>query len=492
MSRLSILDLSFLVAERRNTPMHVGGLNLFQLPKGANRDEFLRELLGSLRSSEPLQRPFCDRLQTGVMGSLAGAHWVHDDELDLEYHVRHSALPSPGRYRELFALVSRLHGTLLDRSRPLWEMHLIEGVNRREFALYSKYHHAVIDGVRGVHLVRSMFSTSPEEIRDHSPLSVTAQRRYESLLSDHGMRIKAPPEINRGVVERFKAQLDLAGDIYSRTRKQLSAVSQAGIRETLMPWSMTPRSALNAPIDGSRRFVAQSFDVQRFLAVKKHFGCTLNDAVLAACSGALVRYLEHHAELPEKPLRALVPISLRKPGDLESANAVGGIIANLATDIRDPAQRLAKISESMRHGKAIYDDMSAAEAAALFALMQSQNFILSALQLTRRLPAISTTISNVPGPREQMFWNGAPMTGYYPASIVLDGFALNITLISYYKTLDFGITACRRSVPQAQRLIEYLEEALQELEVVAGLRGGDSHTRRRTPARPKTRRKQAA
>ena len=222
--------------------------------------------------------------------------------------------------------------------------------------------------------------------------------------------------------------------------------------------------------------------------------------MLAACSGALVRYLERHAELPEKPLRALVPISLRKPGDVDSANAVGGIIANLATDEKDPARRIATISESMGHGKAIYDGMSTGEAAALFALMQSQNFVLSALQLTRRFPAISTTISNVPGPREQLFWNGAPMTGYYPASIVLDGFALNITLVSYFQSLDFGITACRKSVPHAQRLIEYLEEALQELEQVAGLRGSKSRSaakskagvRRKSTAKSKATVKRAA
>lgn len=471
MSKLSVLDLSFLMAERRNTPMHVGGLNLFHLPDGVERHEFLRGLLESLRGDDALQRPFCDRLETGILGSLAGSQWVPDDELDLEYHIRHSALPSPGRYRELFALVSRLHGTLLDRSRPLWEIHLIEGVNRREFALYSKYHHAVIDGVRGVQLARSMFSTDPEEILDHSPLSVKAKERYYALLKDSGLTAKSKIDLTPTVMDRFKAQLDIAGNLYGRTRKQLRAVGRAGVRETLLPWTVTPRSVLNSRIDGSRRFVAQSFAVDRFLALKARFDCTLNDIVLTACSGALIRYLERHAELPDKPLRALVPISLRKPGDTDSSNAVAGILANLATNEKDPVRRLHKIRMSMQDGKDLYDGMSSGEGAALFALMQSQSFILSTLKLTHKLPPISTTISNVPGPREQMYWNGAPMTGYYPASIVLDGFAVNITLVSYFKNLDFGITACRRSVPQAQRLIDYLEESLQELETVAGIRG---------------------
>ena len=130
--------------------MHIGSLNLFELPKGVRRDDFMQSLLSSLQSTTELQRPFCDRLNTGMLGSLAGAERVRDDDIDLDYHIRHSALPAPGRYRELFGLVSRLHGTLLDRSRPLWELHLIEGVNKREFALYTKYHHACIDGVRGM------------------------------------------------------------------------------------------------------------------------------------------------------------------------------------------------------------------------------------------------------------------------------------------------------------------------------------------------------
>lgn len=482
MSKLSIVDLSFLLGERRNTPMHVGGLNLFQLPAGAKRDEFLGGLLENLRSDTNLQRPFCDRLEKGYLGSLAGAEWTLDEELDLEYHVRHSALPSPGRYRELFALVSRLHGTLLDRSRPLWEIHLIEGVNKREFALYSKYHHAVIDGVRGVQLVRSMFSTDPNEIFDFSPLSVTASERYKKQLAESGLQAKPQPVMSATVMDRFKAQLDLAGNLYGRTRKQISAVGRAGVRNTLLPSTVTPRSALNTKIDGSRRFVAQSFEVDRFLALKERIECSLNDLVLAMCSGALIRYLKAHAELPDKSLRALVPISLRKPGDTTSSNAVGGILATLATNEKDPIKRLQKIRMSMQDGKALYDGMSAGEGAALFALMQSQSFILSTLNLSHRFPTISTTISNVPGPREKMYWNGAPMTGYFPASIVLDGFALNITLVSYFKSLDFGITACRRSVPQAQRLIDYLEESLSELEEVVGLRG---------KRKPKPRAKQA-
>lgn len=469
MSKLSLIDAGFLAVERRNTPMHIGGLNLFELPKGVKRDAFMQSLLGNLRSTTQLQRPFCDRLDAGMFGSLAGAAWVTDTALDLDYHIRHSALPTPGRYRELFALVSRLHGTLLDRSRPLWEMHLIEGVKKREFALYTKYHHACIDGVRGIQLTQSMFSSDPNEVLADSPLSEASHARYLSLLEERGLKHRAKPEFNQTVVERLKAQFDVAGDVYGRTLKQLQAIRRLGVRDTLMPWSVTPRSALNTPVDGARRFVAQSFALARFTQLASYFECTINDMVLAVCAGALREYLQTHAQLPEKPLRALVPVSLRKAGDTESANAIGGILANLATNEKDPIKRLHRIRQSMLDGKAMYEGMSASEAGALFALMQSQVFLISALQLSDKLPAINTTISNVPGPREPLYWNGARMKGIYPASIVLDGFALNITLVSYDQHLDFGIVACRRSVPQVQRVIEYIDNALNELERVAGI-----------------------
>ena len=155
-----------------------------------------------------------------------------------------------GRYRELFGLVSRLHGTLLDRSRPLWELHLIEGVNKREFALYTKYHHACIDGVRGMQLTQSMFSTDPKEILTDSPLSLASRERYLKLLSERGLKRVLEPDFSPRVADRLKAQWDLVGDVYGKTRKQLSAVRKLGVRDTLMPWSVTPRSALNTRVDG--------------------------------------------------------------------------------------------------------------------------------------------------------------------------------------------------------------------------------------------------
>jgi diacylglycerol O-acyltransferase len=231
-----------------------------------------------------------------------------------------------------------------------------------------------------------------------------------------------------------------------------------------VPFRHVPRTSINTRISGARRFVAQSWEIERVKAVGKALGLTLNDTVLAMCSGALRRYLLNHNELPKHSLRALVPVSVRTADDFDSANSVSFLIANLGTRFADPADRVKAILESTRAGKAVLAGLTAREATLYAALVQSPLLLTSLLGIADRFPAFSTTVSNVPGPRKQLYWNGARLDGIYPLSAVFHGFALNITLVGYRGNLDFGITACRRSLPQVQRMIDYLEEALLELE----------------------------
>lgn len=184
MRRMPVTDAFFLLNETRETPMHVGGVNLYTLPRGVNEQDFLQELGDLLRQECEMRRPFGERLRMGPLGAAGPVGWEHDDQLDLDYHVRHSALPGPGRYRELFSLVSRLHSTLLDRSRPLWEMHLIEGLQKRQFATYIKAHHCAIDGVGAMHLTNSMLSENPRERSAVSPFSREAMDAYKARLTD--------------------------------------------------------------------------------------------------------------------------------------------------------------------------------------------------------------------------------------------------------------------------------------------------------------------
>ncbi|MEP5764225.1 MAG: wax ester/triacylglycerol synthase family O-acyltransferase [Halieaceae bacterium] len=490
MKKLSFVDTAFLLSETRETPMHVAGVSLYTLPEGANEQEFLRGLEDNLRDLDTFLPPFGDRLKTGRLGLAGPAYWEPDPALDIDYHIRHSALPKPGRYRELFNLVSRLHGTLLERSRPLWEMHLIEGLQNRQFAVYSKTHHAAVDGARSMHVARCMLSADPDYRLPDSPMSLPAWERYRARLELSHPRALSDAEI-RNVAEKLKQRLDTSAQVFDALKRFTLAWAGRG-GSLALPFRDVPRSSINTPIEGARRFVAQSWPFARIRAVGKAFDGTFNDAVLAMCAGALRMYMQKHAELPTESLKALVPVSVRAQGDIDSGNAVAAISADLATNIKDPARRFVAIQDSVNAGKAFFDDMSAAEIQLVSMVMQAPSMVLMPLGLASRFPAVNTTISNVPGIQEPMYWNGARMDGSYPASIIMNGMALNITLVTYDKNVDFGITACRRSVPQAQRLIDYMEQSLLELEDAAGLIKPGPKTRPKTKAKPKAKAKAKA
>jgi diacylglycerol O-acyltransferase len=483
MKKLSLVDTGFLVSENRETPMHVGGISLYTLPEGANEQKFLHGLADNLRDLDTFLPPFGDRLKTGPLGLAGPAYWEPDPAIDIDYHIRHSALPKPGRYRELFNLISRLHGTLLDRQRPLWEIHLIEGLQNRQFAVYTKTHHAAVDGARAMHVARCMLSPNPDSRLLDSPLSLPAWERYRERLGYRQPKDFTDAEI-RNVADKLKARFESGAQVYGALKR--FTMTWAGRGGALaLPFRQVPRTSINGSIDGARRFVAQSWPFARIRAVGRAFDGTFNDAVLAMCAGALRTYMQNHAELPEQSLKAMVPVSLRQKGDIDSGNAVASINADLATNIKDPAKRFVTIQDSVKAGKAFYNDMSPAEVQLISMVMQAPAIIMGPLGLASRLPSVNTTISNVPGIQQPMYWNGARMDGSYPASIITDGMALNITLVTYDKNVDFGITACRRSIPQAQRLIDYMEDALVELEEAAGLVKPTVISKAKTRPRPK-------
>ncbi|MEO1081024.1 MAG: wax ester/triacylglycerol synthase family O-acyltransferase [Pseudomonadota bacterium] len=479
MKKLSMVDKGFLLSESREMPMHVAGVSLFTLPDGADETEFLLGIADNLKDADALLPPFGDRLKTGRLGLAGNTYWEADPALDLDYHIRHSALPKPGRYRELFTLVSRLHGTLLERTRPLWEMHLIEGLENRQFAIFTKTHHAAVDGARSIHVTRSMLSSDPGRVRSESPLSLNSWNEYKKALKAGKKPEYADAEV-RTVADVLKSTYGSGANAFNALKN--IAGSLAGRRSELsLPHVRVPRSSLNGKIDGARRFVAQTWPFARIRAVGKAFDATFNDTVLAMCAGGLRQYMINHSELPKDSLKTLVPVSLREEGDVDSGNAVAGISADLCTSIADPIKRFSAIKASVEAGKANYAGMSAREIELLTFAMSAPSMLLMPLGMITRLPPYNLTISNVPGMRNTMYWNGARMDGSYPLSIITDGMALNITLVSYADQVDFGIIACRRSVPQVQRLIDYMEDALQELEDAAGLKSRPS--RKRSPSK---------
>lgn len=444
--------------------MHVAGLGLFELPKGVNQRKFMARLSESYHSTTELRKPFAHRVAHGMLGRFGPLYWEHDPDIDLEYHVRHSALPKPGRYRELFALVSQLHSTLLDRSRPLWEAHLIEGLRDRQFAVYTKLHHATVDGVGGIRITEGSCSPDPDAITELSPLSIEAHERFKAEHGHAGVADLDPSESElQAIAAFFNAQFETSAHFLGLIKNY--AATWVGLGDGLaVPWRHVPHTMINTKVSSARRFVAQSWSIDRVQAVSKAADVTINDVVLAMCSGALRRYLEEQDELPEHSLRALVPVSVREENDFDSPLAISYIVADLGTRHEDPADRLETIVESTRAGKQMLGELTSREAGLYATLIQTPLFVASMMGVADWFPPVSTVISNIPGPREQLYLNGASMLGAYPLSAVFHGFALNITFVSYHDSLDFGIVACRRTVPRVQRLIDYLEQSLAELE----------------------------
>jgi diacylglycerol O-acyltransferase len=471
MRKIDLADASFLFLEKREIPMHVAGLFLCTLPEKANQQKFMQRLDELFRSVDEFRKPFGEYVTTGKLGALGGLYWEEDRALDFDYHIRHSALPKPGRYRELFTLVGRLHGTLLDRSRPLWEAHLIEGLQDRQFAVYLKMHHAAIDGASGIQMINSFCTTNKRKRVKYSPLS---QEAYDQLKQERyaGRPRRLVPKKREltAVFDVLKQQWDTSINLAGVAGEFAKTLLGSG-GGLALPFHQVPRTPISARISGSRRFVAQSWSLERVKAIGRALDGTVNDVILAMCAGALRRYLQQHGKLPKQSLKALVPVSLRAPDDIDSANAIGNITADLATNVRDPEKRFRKIQESMAAGKELLGGLSTREAELLWQLTQAPALLMSLLGIPERFPVYSLTISNVPGTPKQLYLNGAAVDGIYPVNIPFDGMAMSITMISYNNMLDFGIIACRRSVPSLQRMIDYLEESIIELEELAGIGG---------------------
>jgi diacylglycerol O-acyltransferase len=449
MKRLTTIDETFLWLEKRNQPMHVGGLQLLSPPPDAPPD-FVQHMVERLRRATTASPPFNQRLE----GRPGAWWWTDDDDFDLEHHLRHVALPKPGRIRELFAMVSRMHAAHLDRARPLWELTVIEGIDGGRVAVYAKIHHAMMDGVAAMRTLEKALSEDPAaEVapvwamaprerpkRDFDPRGLLAA--LDRVRNLAGEQLATLPTVGRELVRAFRS-----------LRKDPDFVS---------PYR-APRSIFNQNITSSRRFAAQSYSLTRIRAAGKALGATVNDVVLAMCSSALRRYLIDLEALPGAPLIAMVPVSLRKD-DSDSGNQVALILANLATDLADPRARIEHITRSVKNGKDRISGMTPAEIVNYTSAMMAPMMLKFATGIAPRWQPFNVIVSNVPGPKRTLYWNGLKVEGMYPVSAIANGQALNITLTSYRDSMEFGIVACRRTLPHIQRLLEHFEQGLVELE----------------------------
>ncbi|MCH8497824.1 MAG: wax ester/triacylglycerol synthase family O-acyltransferase [Marinobacter sp.] len=448
MKMLSPTDQLFLWLEKRQQPMHVAGLQLFSFPEDAP-DNYVSQLVEQLRAHTKVTAPFNQRL----VSRLGQSYWQEDPQLDLDHHLRHEALPTPGRIRELLAFVSAEHSHAMDRERPLWEVHLIEGLQGRQFALYTKVHHALMDGVSAMRTAQRILSTDPDA-RDLPPIWALPPRQK---------RAGEAPSVIQSLMQLLGAGSRQLGTLPTVTRELFKTINDARKDPAYKSIFHAPQSLLNKPITGSRRFAAQSYCLKRIKAVGEAYGATVNDVVTAMCASALRTYLMNLDALPEKPLIAMIPVSLRKD-DSSEGNQVGVILASLGTHLNDPVQRLMHIRASIMEAKDRYASMSPEEILNYTALTLAPAGFNLLTGLAPKWQTFNVVISNVPGPKEPSYWNGARLEGMYPVSIALDRQALNMTLTSYCDQIEFGLVGCRRTLPSLQRMLDYLEDGLADLE----------------------------
>jgi diacylglycerol O-acyltransferase / wax synthase len=457
MKRLTPSDSMFLYGESREVMMHVGGLLTFTQPADAPPDQ-MRGLMDEIRAGAPVYRPWNQRLRTPDLLWNPLQAW-QEVEVDLEYHVRRTALPSPGDERELGIVVSRLHGHHIDFHRPPWEVHLIEGLEGRRFALYVKVHHSLVDGFTAMKILNNALSTDPAE-------------RDRPLFFSIPPPVRKPRDEAEGVAVHGPQLMAIVREQYGASKTALRALRDVftGHHAGLVTPRQAPKCVLNARISRSRRFATQSLETARMRAVAKASGGTLNDVILAVSAASLRRYLFEQDALPDDPLVAMVPVAVRAKDEDGGGNAVGAILVSLATDIDDVQERIADIIQSTREAKQQLSGMSKA------AILQYSAMLL-APSLAQMIPTtaghvkptFNVVISNVPGPDSPLYFRGARLDAAYPMSIPVHGQALNITVNSYAGNMCFGFTGCRDTVPHLQRLAVYCGEALVELEQAFGL-----------------------
>lgn len=457
MQYMPVTQSMFLLGETRDQPMHVGGLQLFIPRDGQSAaelaDEFHEHLVGCTDIAPTfLKRPASP---AAVAGYLA---WQHAHDIDFDYHVRRITLPRPGAIKNLLRYISLNHGTLLDRTRPMWEIHLIEGLADGRLAVYSKIHHSVVDGVTALRMLQRTLSTDPDDR--------TGTAFWDNRLLRRRPREPAPARSLVGkLTDTVGAALRTADDVLGLA-PAAAKVAMTGATEDdyVAPLQPAPKTMFNVPIGSARRFAAQDWSTVRLRAAADRHGVTVNDVVLAMCSGALRSYLIDQDALPDRSLTSMVPVSLLADG--ADGNSVTAILVRLATDTADPAQRLSTIRASAAHAKRVVRGLRPLQQLALGAANAWPMALSPTPAAGRDLSprTFNLVISNVPGGDEPLYWNGARLDGCYPASIPVEGQAMNITVTSVGGKTGFGIVGARAQVPGLQRILGHLETALAELE----------------------------
>lgn len=462
MQRLSGLDAMFLSLETPSSHMHVAGAYVMEPGEGPVSFESIREIVRQRLDRGAVFR----RRLVEVPFRLSSPFWVEDGDFDLDYHVRRAALPAPGGERELADFVAQFVALPLDRSRPLWEMHVVEGLAGGRTAVVTKIHHAAIDGISGAEIATAWLDLEP------SPAAVAASDEWkpeplpsevELLAFAAASLAVAPLSLSRSVVQMMETALRVSERNRSSERPPPPSPFAA------------PRTSLNQAITPHRRVAFLDAPLDDFRCVKHAFSCTVNDVVLAACAGGLRRYLLEGDELPPEPLVAMVPMSVRTEDERGTlGNRLSALLTSLATDVEDPGERLRAIATTMAVAKEQQQLVGATALAdwsqsAFPALLgRAARLVTSTRVFDRLRPIFNVTISNVPGPDFPLYFAGRRLESFHPVGPVAEGVGLNITVMSYCGTLYFGFNASRETVPRIDTLPEFVRGGLDELLCAVG------------------------
>lgn len=460
MSRLSLLDLAFFIAESEASPKHVAGLYILQLPKGAKAG-FAKQLYAEFLTHTEVQPPFdqvIHFLSAGLMPS-----WGPAESVDLAEHVFFHSLKRGANDREaLYALVARLHEPVLDRSRPLWELHVIAGLWDRQFAVYYKMHHAVADGITMTRWGTESLSTTPDDLelrpvwtQDHSRRSGRSKRLDQALAGTVWKQLTANSKRAVGI-GRLTAMLALEAVKLTKNAIALPFMASGG----------TPFTGNATP---GRQFATAAVPMARIDAIRKVARATLNHVALTCLDGAMHRYLADEGIALDRPITIQMPVNLRREGEKAAGNKIGIILVDLSAPTDDAYVRLRNVGYSLRNVRAMIDAV-APEAVETYTILTGLlGQIAGMLKLADVVtPLGNTLVSNVPGPAERLYLKGAPLVEMHPVSTLPATHLLNITLFSYAGTLYFGLIATD-ALPHLGRLSAYIEEEIAALEAAVGL-----------------------
>ena len=464
MRRLTGLDATFLYLETATSHMHVASTAIFDpstVPGGYSFEKVKEVIDGRLHLLPPFRR----RLST-IPFELHHPLWIEDPDFDLDYHVRRAGIPAPGGPTELAELAGDFMSRPLDRSRPLWEMVVVEGLEHGYIAMLGKVHHSAIDGVSGAELMVNLLDFTPEPRQIDPPEQPWRPDRVPSDFE----------KVAFALVSLARQPLAAAKAVQRTTSAALNIRRRNRATGTIAPPApfAAPRTPFNRAITPHRKFAFASVPLDDVKAVKNAFGTTVNDVVLALCAGTLRRYLEQRGQLPEESLVGMVPISVRTEGEKGAmGNRVSGMLTTLATAIDDPVERLRAIN-AMTHQAKEQQDAIGAETLGDWAEFAAPGLAARAARLYSRMrfadrhrPLFNVVISNVPGPPFPLYSAGARLVAYYPMGPIMDGVGLNMTVMSYMGSLDFGLVACREVVPDLWDLTDGLSAALEELKKAA-------------------------